>query len=592
MARLGKRPARRSNWMALGTREFEAGRFLRARQFFEKAHRTEPRNAAPLIKLARTQERTGEIDAALVNLTHAIKLKPDEEAAARAFSRIVRQVALDNYSDLDPAGLKAALAAPNVDRQRVSEVAIAYLRDAHGLTSQTDPATLVVKRTADVLAEQLLHRALANGVNTSIDVEWLLTGLRRALLIEVPSERFIDRDLFAFTIALAQQCQLNNHVFALTPAEQTQLATLVIDWPAVKAGDADAGRVLLMHLLYAPVAEVAAPHLAPADCTKLRPKALGEMLAPTLEAETRRAQIAEAIPSLGTIDDPVSQKVAAQYQQSPYPYWTSLHRPARGRAKRTLARIFPQERLGFMDEAFDVLIAGAGTGQHAIASAESYGPNAAVTAIDLSRPSLAYGKWMAQRLGVDNLDFAQADILGLDADTGPFHIIEAVGVLHHMADPLAGWRALLERLQPGGLMLVGLYSKVSRANVARLREHPAYPGPNCTDEQARAFRAALIADRTDETLFDSKDFYTLNEFRDLALHTQETTCSLDEISAFLEEQQLSFAGFLLPGVVLRQFREAFPDSTAPGRLEDWAAFERQHPRTFDGMYTFWCARAD
>ena len=79
MARLGKRPARRSNWMALGTREFEAGRLLRARQFFEKAHRTEPRNAAPLIKLARTQERIGEIDAAIVNLTRAIKLKPDDE---------------------------------------------------------------------------------------------------------------------------------------------------------------------------------------------------------------------------------------------------------------------------------------------------------------------------------------------------------------------------------------------------------------------------------------------------------------------------------------------------------------------------------
>jgi SAM-dependent methyltransferase len=592
MARLGKRPARRSNWMALGTREFEAGRLLRARQFFEKAHRTEPRNAAPLVKLARTQERIGEIDAAIANLTRAVKLKPDDEAATRSLSRIVRIFRLDDYSDLDPVGLKAALAAPNVDRQRLSEVAMAYLRDAQGLVAQTDPSALVVKRTADVLAEPLLHRALASGVNKSIDVEWLLTGLRRALLLETPAERFIDRDLFAFAIALAQQCQLNDHVFAATPEEDERLAALDIDWPAIKDGDADAGRVLLLHLLYAPAREVAAPHLAPADCQKLRPKALGEMLKPLLEAEIQRAQLAETIPAFGAIEDATSQKVAAQYQTSPYPRWTSLHMPARGRAKRMLSRFFPDARLGFMDGPFEALIAGAGTGEHAIASATSYGPSAKVTAIDLSRPSLAYGKWMAQRLGVDNLTFAQADILNLPKDIGPYHVIEAIGVLHHMADPLAGWRALLDRLAPGGLMVVGLYSKVSRANLGQVRAHPAYPGPGCTNAEARAFRAALIEDRTDETLFDSQDFYTLNEFRDLALHPQEMRFLLDDIGEFLHAHKLRFAGFALPGLVIRRFLERFPDTPWPGRLEDWATFEKEHPRTFDGMYTFWCAPAD
>lgn len=592
MARLGKRPARRSNWMALGAREFEAGRLLRARQFFEKAHRTDPRSAAPLVRLARTQERIGEIDAAIANLTQAVRLQPDDETATRSLSRIVRIFGLDDYSDLDPVGLKAALAAPNVDRQRLSEIAIAYLRDAHGLMAQTEPGAMVLKRTADVLGEPLLHRALSSGVNKSIDVEWLLTGLRRALLLDVPAERFMDRELFAFAIALAQQCQLNDHVFATTPEEEAALSERPIDWQAVKDGDADAGRVLLLNLLYAPIREVAAPHLGVDDCLKLRPKALGEMLKPLMQAEATRAQLAEAISTLGVIDDPVSQKVAAQYETSPYPRWTSLHSPARGRAKRTLSRYFPDARLGFMDGPFEVLIAGAGTGEHAISSAISYGAAANVTAIDLSRASLGYGKWMAQRLGVGNVTFAQADILALPGDAGPYHIIETIGVLHHMADPLTGWRALLDRLAPGGLMLVGLYSKVSRANLGPLREHPSYPGPGCTDAAARAFRASLIADRTDETLFDSGDFYTLNEFRDLVLHPQETSFTLDEIGAFLDAEKLRFAGFVQSPLVLQKFLKSFPDSPWPGRLEDWAAFEREKPRIFDGMYTFWCARAD
>jgi len=578
--------------MALGTREFEAGRYLRARKFFDKAHRTEPRNAAPLTKLAQTQERIGEIDAAIVTLTRSVKLKPDDETATRSLSRIVRMVGLDDYSELDPIGLKAALMAPNVDRQRLCEVAIAHLRDTKALTAHTDPTGLVLKRTAEVLSEPLLLRALASGVNTSIDVEWLLTELRRALLMQVPAERFVDRDLFAFAVALTHQCQLNDHVFATTEQEELALAELQVDWPSLKDGDADAGRVLLLHLLYAPVRDVAAPYLTADECQKVRPKTLGEMLVPLLESEAQRTALAKDIPTLGTVTDPVSIKVAAQYQTSPYPRWTSLHMPARGRAKRTLSRFFPDARLEFMDGPYDALIAGAGTGQHAIASATSYGPAADVTAIDLSRTSLAYGKWMAQRLGADNIRFAQADIVGLPEEMSGYHVIEAVGVLHHMADPLAGWKVLLGRLASGGLMLVGLYSKISRANLARLREHPDYPGPGCTNNAARAFRAQLIAERTDETLFDSHDFYTLNEFRDLTLHPQETCFSLEDIAAFMTAHNLSFNGFTLSRHVWQKFCETFPDSAWPGRLEDWAAFERKNPRTFDGMYIFWCAPAD
>jgi hypothetical protein len=28
----------------------------------------------------------------------------------------------------------------------------------------------------------------------------------------------------------------------------------------------------------------------------------------------------------------------------------------------------------------------------------------------------------------------------------------------------------------------------------------------------------------------------------------------------------------------------------PGRLEDWARYEAENPRTFDAMYRFWCER--
>ena len=70
-------------------------------------------------------------------------------------------------------------------------------------------------------------------------------------------------------------------------------------------------------------------------------------------------------------------------------------------------------------------------------------------AIDLSLTSLCYAKRRTQELGIKNMEYGQADVLQLQAIGRTFDIIEASGVLHHLADPLAGWRVLLSILRSG-----------------------------------------------------------------------------------------------------------------------------------------------
>jgi SAM-dependent methyltransferase len=239
-----------------------------------------------------------------------------------------------------------------------------------------------------------------------------------------------------------------------------------------------------------------------------------------------------------------------------------------------------------------VLVAGCGTGQHALAAAVRYGPKADVLAIDLSSASLAYAKMKAEEYGIGNLRFARADLL-VPGGEGPFDIIEAVGVLHHMSEPFKGWQALLERLRPGGLMTVGLYSAVARDNISKLRSEADYPGPDCDDRAARRYRASLMA-RSDEAvggLVHSYDFYTLSEFRDLILHEHERPIVLAEIEAFLAQNGLTFRGFQLPPPILQAFLVEHPKSGWPGAFADWRAFEERHPHTFDAMYRFWCQKA-
>jgi SAM-dependent methyltransferase len=254
---------------------------------------------------------------------------------------------------------------------------------------------------------------------------------------------------------------------------------------------------------------------------------------------------------------------------------------------------FSAEELAVMDAPFDVLVAGAGTGRQAVHSAIGYGAEAQVLAVDLSAPSLAYGMRMAETLGVANLRFAIGDILCLDETEERFDVIECVGVLHHMLDPYEGWRVLLDRLRPGGLMLIGLYSAVSRRVIGALSEDPDWPGPDTDDDGLRAYRHRLMgrAPGDDETaLTKAADFFTKSGFRDLALHVSERPCTIPEIGGFMSAHGLEFRGFNLPDEILREYTDAFPGDEPPGSLDHWWAFEQKNPGTFDGMYLFWCRK--
>ena len=103
-----------------------------------------------------------------------------------------------------------------------------------------------------------------------------------------------------------------------------------------------------------------------------------------------------------------------------------------------------------------VLDAGCGTGRHAYLAAR-FGARE-VVALDLS------GAVEAARVNLRELDdvhVVQGDLLRLPLRTaargGGFDLIYSIGVLHHLPDPHAGFRALLPYLRPGGTIAVWLY---------------------------------------------------------------------------------------------------------------------------------------
>ena len=163
------------------------------------------------------------------------------------------------------------------------------------------------------------------------------------------------------------------------------------------------------------------------------------------EEQTLRSKI----PRLSSIDDKVSQLVRNQYEENPYPRWINTGLSDKPKTTRqVLQSVNPH--LNFDVQQFsnkpDILVAGCGTGQHALSTASKL-LNCNVLAMDLSLASLSYAIRRTQELGIKNIEYMQGDILKLDQLEREFDIIECVGVLHHMDDPLAGWKVLVGKLR-------------------------------------------------------------------------------------------------------------------------------------------------
>ena len=183
----------------------------------------------------------------------------------------------------------------------------------------------------------------------------------------------------------------------------------------------------------------------------------------------------------------------------------------------------------------EILIAGCGTGQHSIGTAARF-KSAKILAIDLSLSSLAYAKRKTEEFGIENIEYMQADILDLGQLNKKFDIIESGGVLHHMNNPLAGWKVLKDCLKPGGLMKIGLYSELARQNIIKIKEEIRELSVSSSDTEIRSFRDMIIRSDKDhhKGVLAVPDFYSVSELRDLLFHVQEHRFTIPQLKEYLD----------------------------------------------------------
>ncbi|MBF0383430.1 MAG: tetratricopeptide repeat protein [Magnetococcales bacterium] len=455
-------------------------------------------------------------------------------------------------------------------------------------------------KISELFSEPILLGYLHRMPTNNQTFEEFLTRLRCAFLqLKIDGSldgRNVEVTLMQGLVALAGQNFLNEYIFFVTPEEQFSLIELerIVQEKLKKPELTDIFEIVLL-ACYKPLFTLPfAAQLLNVDIwsgnNNLQALFKKQIIEPLEEAEIKKT-----ISSLTKIDNGVSKEVREQYEEHPYPRWVSCDYVNRQTVQDYFVRQIPllrEKNEVSWPSAAKILIAGCGSGQHPIQVAMSH-KNVHVTAIDLSRSSLAYAIRKSREMNIDNISFAQADILQLKGWEEKFDIIECAGVLHHMAEPMEGWRILESFLKPGGFMNIGLYSEIGRQSVVKARKFIGENSFQATADGIRAFRQKvreLPEDDPTRAILGWGDFSSLSTCRDLLFHVQEHRFTIPRIKQSIAELDLEFLGFFFgerSKMVHREYLERFPEDTNLTSLDNWQTFENENHDTFRKMYQFW-----
>jgi SAM-dependent methyltransferase len=245
----------------------------------------------------------------------------------------------------------------------------------------------------------------------------------------------------------------------------------------------------------------------------------------------------------------------------------------------------------------DILIAGCGTNQAAVFAFTNR--SAKVVAVDISQPSLDHQQYLKDKHKLRNLELHLLPIedlpkLGLD-----FDLVISTGVLHHMADPLVGMKALAGCLRQDGALGAMLYAKYGRIGVEILESvfrDLALRQDDASVQIVKDTISVLPADHPARYYIKGAwDLHSDAALVDTFLHGRARSYTVGESVDLVTSAGLVFQGWLLktpyyphdllaPGIGIYQAVNALPERKL------WSVMERL--QTANGCHLFIACRPD
>jgi SAM-dependent methyltransferase len=227
--------------------------------------------------------------------------------------------------------------------------------------------------------------------------------------------------------------------------------------------------------------------------------------------------------SVGTLD--VTEIVKAFYEETPFPNYDDLDSRDSLRAKAAesvFARLLDEQ---IKRDAL-VLEAGCGTGQ--LTNYLGMAWHRRVVGADLCMNSLRLARGFRDRFGIINAEFVQMNLFRPPFADGSFDLVVSNGVLHHTANPEAGFRALAAKVKPGGHIIIGLYNWLARLPTLWRRRAIESFGTRMAALDRRLRGSVLNSERWNAW------------FRDQYQHPHESRHSMTEVLGWFERAGFAF----------------------------------------------------
>jgi 2-polyprenyl-3-methyl-5-hydroxy-6-metoxy-1,4-benzoquinol methylase len=187
-------------------------------------------------------------------------------------------------------------------------------------------------------------------------------------------------------------------------------------------------------------------------------------------------------------------------------------------------------------------------------------PDAEIVGIDLSEKALEIAAERCQRSGVvashkAPVSFHHINIENADQISGEFDLINCVGVLHHLPNPIKGIQALAKKLAPGGLFHIFVYAELGRWEIQLMQQAIAL----LQGDQKGDYKDGVLVGRQ---IFNSlpennrivkreKERWSLENhrdesFADMYVHPQEVDYNINTLFELIDASGLEFIGFSNP----------------------------------------------
>jgi SAM-dependent methyltransferase len=184
-------------------------------------------------------------------------------------------------------------------------------------------------------------------------------------------------------------------------------------------------------------------------------------------------------------------------------------------------------------------------------------PQAQVIGIDLSAGALAVARERCQKSGADRVQFHHLSLYDAEQLPGEFDLINCVGVLHHLPDPIRGIQALAKKLAPGGLMHIFVYGELGRWEIKLMQQAIALLQGNSRGDYRDGVQVGRqlfsTLPNTNRLVRREQERWSLENqrdecFADMYVHPQEIDYTIETLFELIDASGLEFIGFSNPQV--------------------------------------------